>query len=128
MEQVEFMQRDLAGVGAVPQPRLIPAHLLARCRGEHDAWLLCWNLRTVKYTERHAAALLEISASHFCNILAGKKYPRWDLAEDFENLCGNRAVSQFHALRIGATLTFKTSEQIRIEQLESEVEQMRAAA
>lgn len=121
-------QRDFAGVGLTQAPRLVAAHLLSRCRGEHDAWLLCWNLRNVKYTERHAAALLEISASHFCNILAGKKYPRWDLAEAFETLCGNRAISQFHAMKIGATLQFKTPEQMRIEQLEAQVESMKAAA
>ena len=121
-------QRDFAGVGLTQAPRLVALHLLERCRGEHDAWVICWNLRTVKYSERHAAALLEISASHFCNILSGKKYPRWDLLEAFETLCGNRAVSQYHALKIGATLTFKTPEQMRIEQLEAQVEQMKAAA
>ena len=120
-------QRDFGGVSLASEPRLIAEHLVTRCRGEHDAWMLCWHMRTVKYTERHAAALLEISASHFCNILSGKKYPRWDLRDAFERLCGNRAVSQFAALQMGARFIFETAEQHRIRELEAQLEARKAA-
>jgi len=43
--------------------------------------------------QSHAAQHIGIAASHFCNILSGKKYLPPHKINSFEWLCGNRAVS-----------------------------------
>lgn len=61
MEQVE---RSLPFFCALPEMDWLDPRLIARCQSEADAFMLCWAKRRVRYSLRHAAALLEIPASH----------------------------------------------------------------
>jgi hypothetical protein len=53
-----------------------------------------WDHRRVKsMTQSRAAEHIGIAASHFCNILAGKKYLPPHKINAYEQVVGNRAVS-----------------------------------
>src|SRR5882762_6047752 len=88
-------QREIRILAAHRSPEFIVEPLIERCRNEHDAFLLCWNKRQVKYTQATAADILGIQRSHFSNILAGKKHPPWGFTTNLQALCGNWAIRQY---------------------------------
>ena len=114
-------QLEMGFFQLVAKTEFLNESLVARCNTENDAILLCWNKRKVKYGVREAARLLDISASHFSNILNGKKYFPNGRQIDFQVLCGNWAMRQFDDLRIGAVTKFETPEQQEIRLLKAEL-------
>jgi hypothetical protein len=121
------MNKDFGFMQEVAPMKLIPTQLIERCRNEHDAFLLCWHKRTIKYSQAAAAGILGIPPSHFSNILSGKKYPSWDLRTKLQGLCNNWAIRQYTDLMEGVN-SFETPEQRKIRQLEQDLEQARRAA
>lgn len=88
-------QREFNWIGELKPPALADVHLLNHCRSSHDAILLTWNLRRVKYSQADAAAMLEMPKSHLSNILSGQKYLPDDLRVPFMWLCGSLALRQW---------------------------------
>lgn len=125
MEQVE---RSLPFFCALPEMEWLDPRLIARCQSEADAFMLCWAKRRVRYSLRHAAAWLEIPASHLSNILSGKKYPSWGLRGRFQRLCGNWAIRQWEDASEGLTTLVESPEQRRIRELENEVGRLKGRA
>lgn len=118
---------DFGFMQPVADMQMVASQLIERCRSEHDAFLLCWNKRIVKYSQAAAAGLLGIPPSHFSNMLSGKKYPTWDLRTNLQRLCNNWAIRQYADWQEGID-SFETPEQRRIRDLENQLEQARKAA
>lgn len=119
--------KDFGFMQPVADMQVIAGQLIERCRNEHDAFLLCWNKRTVKYSQAAAAGLLGIPPSHFSNMLSGKKYPSWDLRTSMQRLCNNWAIRQYCDMQDGID-SFETPEQRRIRELEGLLIEARRAA
>lgn len=88
-------QRDFGWLAELKAPVLTDSVLLSHCKTSHDAILLTWNQRRVKYSQADAAAMLEMPKSHLSNILSGQKYLPDDLRVPFMWLCGSLALRQF---------------------------------
>jgi hypothetical protein len=77
----------------------VPAQLIAQCRNYRDAISLC--IQFGKFTQGQVAGRLGIDEGTFCHILRrggsekSKRYLDPDLFEAIENICGNRAISQY---------------------------------
>lgn len=121
------MQTEIPVFQAVKEPDWVAEYLIGRLRNEHDAVLLCWNKRRVKYSMSDAAALLGLPKSHLSNILAGKKYLPYDMRVRFQQFCGNYAIRQYEDKVLGFQTMKETPEQRRIRELESELAAARAA-
>ena len=88
-------QRDFGWLAELKAPVLTDSVLLSHCHSSHDAILLTWNQRRVKYSQADAAAMLEMPKSHLSNILSGQKYLPDDLRIPFMWLCGSLALRQY---------------------------------
>lgn len=88
-------QRDFGWLAEMKTPSLVDDVLLAHCKNSHDAILLTWNSRRVKYSQADAAAMLDMPKSHLSNILSGQKYLPDSLRVPFMWLCGSLALRQF---------------------------------
>ena len=92
------MQAELPIISLLRAPEPLRDDVLRTFGDEEEAavrfairW--AWDHRRVKMDQSHAAEHIGIAASHFCNILAGKKYLPPHKINSFEWICGNRAVS-----------------------------------
>ncbi len=121
-----MMQLEMGFFQLVAKTEMLNDSLVSRCKSENDAILLCWNKRRVKYGVREAARILGVPASHFSNILNGKKYLPNGFQVTFQVLCGNWAIRQYEDLTIGATTHFETPEQQQIKLLKAELERRSA--
>lgn len=116
----------------VSQIRDVSDDLVAMCRDYIDAVNLCMNQSTVRRTRRKWAELLEMSEGNLNLILnrggssGRKRYMDPNLFEDVQLLAGNRAISQFFDIQIRGGLQHQNMKS-RIEELEAELEQLRAA-
>jgi len=114
MKQLEM--RVLAEVG---EPVYLPESAMGRINNEADAFAWCWAMRRIKaMTQSEAARHLGVSKSHFSNMLAGKKYPCWDMRLAFQQLCGNWAIRQYEDRKAGLITTRESADQRRIRELE----------
>jgi len=120
------MNKELPLLAEVKGPQELPEYLIARCRNETDAVMLCWHMRRIKYGIREGARLLGMTASHLSNVVSGKKYLPHNTVE-FQQLCGNLAIRQFEDRQFGFRTVIDTPEQRRIRELESQLEAMKAA-
>jgi len=124
MRQLEM--RVLAEVG---EPVHLPESIMARITDEADAFAWCWAMRRIKaMTQTEAARHLGVPKSHLTNMLAGKKYPRWDMRIDFQLLCGNWALRQYEDRKVGLVTSRETPEQRRIRELEQRLADAERAA
>ena len=88
-------------------PSVVAPHLISQCKTYRDAVKLCWELRRVKnMTQQRLAEEAGLYAPHVtCYLRDGAR--QRDLpghaVRQFEWVCGNTAISQFH--NIGAKLT-----------------------
>ena len=100
-------QLQLALLGRLDAPSVVPPHLIATCKTYRDAVRLCWHLRRVRnMTQRGLAEEAGLYAPHVtCYLHDGKR--QRDLpgqaVRAFEWTCGNTAISQWH--NVGAQLT-----------------------
>jgi hypothetical protein len=88
-------------------PSVVDPKLVAECKTYRDAVRLCWRLRRVHYmTHVHLAAEAGLYAPHVSCYLSEDERKR-DLpgrcVRAFEWVCGNTAVSQFHAMQAKLT-------------------------
>jgi hypothetical protein len=121
-----MMNRDLPLIAEIKGPGELPEYLIARCKNETDAVMLCWHVRRVKYGVREAARLLDMPASHLSNVISGKKYLPHNSVR-FQQLCGNWAIRQWQDKQAGFLTVTETPEQRRIRELESELAAVKAA-
>lgn len=90
-------------LGRLEGPAVVPAGLIALCATYRDAVRLCWHLRRVHYmTLRQLAAEAGLLPQHVTDYLHRDDRPgRRDLPGDrvasFEAVCGNTAITQWHA-------------------------------
>ena len=122
------MQQDFGFIQAAHGTDWLNEQWIAMCRNEHDALLLCWNKRTVKYDQAEAARRLGIQKSHFSNILSGKKYLPNGFRLDFQRLCGNWAIRQWEDRACGFLTQRETAEQRELRLLRAKVQQLEKAA
>jgi hypothetical protein len=122
------MQQEMPLLQAMKAPEWLPEYFIGRLRNEHDAVLLCWNKRRIKYSMSDAAALLGLPKSHLSNILAGKKYLPYDMRIKFQTFCGNYAIRQYEDKAMGFKTITETPELRRIRELESQVAAMQSQA
>lgn len=121
------MEHLALGLTAIAPIEWLPETAIKRARSEADAIVICWARRRTKYSVRHAAALLGMSASHLSNILSGKKYLPHGFRIKFQTLCGNWAIRQWEDAEAGLQTSHETSEQIELRQLRERVRQLEAA-
>lgn len=95
-------QMNIPGLlGRLDAPSVVHPSLIAQCTTYRDAVKLCWQLRRVKkMTKRVLAMEAGLYAPHVtCYIEDGKT--KRDLPGSavklFESVCGNTAISQWHA-------------------------------
>lgn len=90
---------ELPLIGLLRTPDPIREDILRTFGDEEEAavefairW--AWDHRRVRdMTQKRAAELCGMSASHFCNVLAGEKYLPPQKINAYEQITGNRAVS-----------------------------------
>lgn len=97
-----MQQMNIPGLlGRLDAPSVVHPQLIAQCKTYRDAVKLCWGLRRIKkMTKRHLAERAGLYASHVtCYVEDGKT--KRDLPGSavklFECVCGNTAISQWHA-------------------------------
>ncbi|HEF4754614.1 hypothetical protein KTF24_13930 [Burkholderia multivorans] len=122
------MQIEIPVFQAVKEPDWVAEYLIGRLRNEHDAVLLCWNKRRVKYSMSDAAALLGLPKSHLSNILAGKKYLPYDMRVRFQQFCGNYAIRQYEDKVFGFKTIAETPQERELRELRAKVAALEAAA
>lgn len=103
------MTGELPLIGLLRTPAIIREDVLRTFGDEEEAavqfairW--AWDHRRVRdMTQKRAAELCGMSASHFCNVLSGEKYLSPQKINVYEQVTGNRAVSgtieRFRAIR-----------------------------
>lgn len=114
-------QREFPWLDEVKPPVLVPVELLEHCKTAHDAILLTWNCRRIKYSQADISARLEMPKSHLSNILSGQKYLPDELRIPFMALCGNLALRQWEDMQLanlGVDLELLEAEK-RLEELKA---------
>lgn len=101
------MQQPLPLLCRLDAPSVVPPSLVAQCKTYRDAVKLCWNLRRVRnMTRARLAEEAGLYAPHVSCYLNDNERSR-DLpggcVRAFEWVCGNTAVSQWHALNAKLT-------------------------
>lgn len=130
--QKDFMgrlmnQREMPMMGVVKEIEFAPAELVKRCKNPHDAILLCWELRRVRYMQYQAPELLEMNAGNFSRALNKGPFPN-DKREALMRLCGNMAPTQYETMILNTQLVRVDPHEQRIRELETELLQLRASA
>lgn len=93
------MTAELPLIGLLRAPDMIRDDVLRGFGDEEEgavqfAIRWAWDHRRVRdMTQKRAAELCGMTASHFCNALAGKKYLPPHKLNAYEQIVGNRAVS-----------------------------------
>lgn len=97
-----MQQMNIPGLlGRLDAPSVVHPQLIAQCKTYRDAVKLCWSLRRIKLmTKRVLAMEAGLYPPHVtCYVEDGKT--KRDLpgsaVQLFENVCGNTAISQWHA-------------------------------
>lgn len=97
-----MQQMNIPGLlGRLDAPSVVHPQLIAQCKTYRDAVKLCWQLRRIKLmTKRVLAMEAGLYAPHVtCYVEDGKT--KRDLPGSavklFECVCGNTAISQWHA-------------------------------
>jgi hypothetical protein len=81
----------------------VPAQLIAQCRNYREAVSLC--IQFGRFTQGQVAGRLGIDEGTFCHILRRggsekrKRYLDPDLFEAIEDICGNRAITQYFQMQ-----------------------------
>lgn len=101
-------QMELALLGRLDAPSIVPPNAVGMCKTYRDAVRLCWQLRRVKsMTQAQLAEQAGLYAPHVSCYLHEWKRSR-DLpghaVKGFECACGNTAISQWHAAQAQLTV------------------------
>lgn len=100
-------QLQLALLGRLDAPSVVPPHLIAQCKTYREVVKLCWQLRRVKnMTQAMLAQEAGLYAPHVTTYLHDsdrqRDLPGW-AAKGFEWACGNTAISQWHGMNAKLT-------------------------
>lgn len=123
-------QREFPYIGSMPKPQPVAQEWLDRCETFGDALRICFELRTIRYTQGEFAALLPWDSAQLSRFLnrkqgRGKANPDPDLWERWMSLCGNALPAQYLARQL-SKYVLETPEQ-KITRLERENAQLKEA-
>lgn len=102
-------QLDLPLMGRIDAPSVVPPALIRGCTTYRQAVRLCWTLRRAKgltisdlardfsFNRQHASDYLNPDDAPTRRSLPGER------VQDFEDACGNAAISQWHNMRAHLT-------------------------
>lgn len=104
--------------------KTVPDSELRAVKDFKDAIRLCIKLAPVRRTQNDLAALIGVNATQFSKVLNGSFHLPGDAITELEKVCQNTAITQYQAAKHGATLHFKTPQEI-IEEQAREIEQLK---
>ncbi len=97
-------QGELRLLGEAHKPGLLPMDMILRCRDEHDALMLCIQMREIRYPLSEIAHRLGIDKGQWSRIMGGQAHMPTSKRLDLMELCGNYAPIQFEAWKAGYTM------------------------
>jgi hypothetical protein len=118
-------QREMPFLAAVTGPKEVPLEFIKACKSELDALNLCMNLSG--FADEVIRDHLGIDKGHFSRIRKGRGNFPPNKRVAVMNFCGNVAPVQYEAWKVGRDLV-ERSKDVRIRELQAELEQLRAAA
>lgn len=86
---------ELPLLGVMDRPVFLPEEEVERINSEKEAIATCWAYRRTKYTQKAAAAMLEINQGVFSQALNGERNLPPGTRIAFQWLCGNWALTQY---------------------------------
>lgn len=110
VRRLDFMQQEFPLLGRLDGPSVAPPQWVAMCKTYREAVRVCWELRRVKrMTRAQLAAETGMYPQHVSDYLAADDLPRrrslpGDKVAEFEAICGNTLISQWHASRAQLTV------------------------
>lgn len=117
------MQREMPVHGALKGLKDVPDELMQMCDDEVDAMRLCIQLS--RFTSDYVSKELSIDKGQFSRIMSGTAWFPTPKRVRLMELCGNRALVQFEAMKVG--MGDNSPYKARCEQLESEVAALKGA-
>lgn len=118
-------QRTMPFLGEARKATLAPIELVKNCRHRLDAIRLCVQLSSLP--NEAVARELSIDKGHWTRMMQGQAHFPDAKSIELMNVCGNYAPMQFEALKTGFDLV-EQSKDVRVRELEAELEQLRASA
>ena len=118
-------QREMPLLGEARRPTLAPWELVKACRDESDAIRLCVQLSSLSHET--LAARLGIDKGHWSRMMQGRAHFPSQKKLSLMRECGNYAPLQFVSWACGFDLQ-ERSKDVRIRELEAELERVRGAA
>lgn len=118
-------QREMPFLGEIKKPSLAPIELVKACRHRLDAIRLCVQLSSLPNSV--ICSRLGIDNGHWTRIMQGQANFPDQKANDLMQVCGNYAPLQFEAWSNGFDL-MEQAKDIRIKELEAELEKLRSVA
>ena len=103
-------QPELPLLARLDGPSVAPPALVALCESYRDAVRMCWYYRRVKrMTRAQLASEAGLYPQHVSDYLSGDDEPHrrslpGDRVAEFESVCGNTLISQWHALQARLTV------------------------
>lgn len=104
------LQMEFPLMGRLDGPSVAPEQLVRLCKTYREAVRFCWELRRVKrMTKAQLAAEAGLTAQHVSDYLAADDKPSrrclpGEKVAEFESVCGNTIVTQWHAARAKLTV------------------------
>ena len=118
-------QREMPLLGEARRPKLAPWELVKACKHELAAVHLCIQLSG--FTDEVVAERLGIDKGHMSRIMRGRAHFPSRKITALMDLCGNYAPLQYLSWACGFDLQ-ERSKDVRIRELEAELERVRGAA
>lgn len=118
-------QREMPLMGLAKRVENAPMELVRNCRHRLDAIRLCVQLSSMSH--EHVAETLGIDKGHWSRILQGQAHFPDTKTLDLMDVCGNYAPVQWEAWATGHELV-ERSKDVRIRELEQELERLREAS
>jgi hypothetical protein len=116
------MQRELPVHGQPARLKDAPAELVKMCDDEIDAMRLCIQLS--RFTSDYVSRELSIDKGQFSRILSGTAWFPTAKRVRLMELCGNRALVQYEAMKVG--MNTSGSEEAQMTELRAELESLKA--
>jgi hypothetical protein len=124
MTTIANQQREMPFLAAVKGLQEVPLEFVKACKSELEALNLCMNLSG--FADEVIRDHLGIDKGHFSRIRKGRGNFPPNKRVALMNLCGNVAPVQYEAWMVGRDLV-ERSKDVRIRELEQQLQQLRAA-
>jgi hypothetical protein len=118
-------QREMPFVAVVKGPQEVPLEFIKACKSELEALNLCMNLSHL--SDEAIREHLGIDKGHFSRIRKGRGNFPPNKRVALMDYCGNLAPVQYEAWKVGRDLV-ERSKDVRIAELQLEIERLRVAA